>query len=212
MEGYSTILFDWDGCLADTLELWVDVCGAALANQGIRAPKAEIKKHYARGGVTRMFDIRNTEIWDKDVREIASAHIKNVALYEGAKELLEVLSKTKQLAIVTDAHREVLIQNLEHHDLAKYFQTIITRDDLKYLKPHPEGIKKAMAVLRAEPRKTIMIGDSDKDIRAARNAGVDSILIHPRSHDAFYDLKELLRHEPTHVMSNLRVLEQQFIL
>ncbi len=208
MEGYSTFLFDWDGCLARTLELWIDVCDQALARQGITAPRAEIRKYYRSGGVAKTYGVEATA-WGNDIEEIAMHHIKNIQLYEGAKEALEVLAKTKRLAIITDSPRKLVMQNLSQLGLKEYFQIIIAQEDVMHRKPHPEGIKHALTYLAVEPYETVMIGDSAKDIQAAKNAGIDSILIYPHLHHMFYDVNELLQHQPTHVINSFMTLQQQ---
>ncbi len=211
MQCYSTFLFDWDGCLARTLELWIDVCDQALARQGIKAPRAEIRKYYRSGGVAKTYGVEATA-WKSDVEEIAMAHIKDINLYEGAREALETLAKTKKLAIVTDSPRKLVTQNLSQLSMNEHFQVIIAQEDVVYRKPHPEGIERALTYLAAERHETVMIGDSAKDIQAAKSAGIDSILVYPHLHHMFYDVNELLQYQPTHVINNFTVLQQQFAL
>lgn len=45
-----------------------------------------------------------------------------------------------------------------------------------------------------------MIGDSDKDLGAARNFGIDSVLFYPAEHKKFYDLEKLKELEPTYFL------------
>ena len=49
-----------------------------------------------------------------------------------------------------------------------------------------------------------MIGDTEKDVGAANNAGIDSILFFPPEHKRFYDIDKLKKHKPTHIVSDFR--------
>jgi phosphoglycolate phosphatase-like HAD superfamily hydrolase len=51
--------------------------------------------------------------------------------------------------------------------------------------------------------QTIIIGDSDKDLGAAQNVGIDSILCYPPEHTKFYDLDELKPLHPTYIVQSL---------
>jgi phosphoglycolate phosphatase-like HAD superfamily hydrolase len=49
-------------------------------------------------------------------------------------------------------------------------------------------------------RQAVMVGDSDKDIRAAHNAGIDSILFYPIEHQSFYDVNTLRSYTPKFIV------------
>ena len=53
-----------------------------------------------------------------------------------------------------------------------------------------------------------MIGDSRKDLEAANNAGVDSILYYPAIHENSHDLEMLLTYEPTYVVKSLLEIKE----
>lgn len=75
-------------------------------------------------------------------------------------------------------------------------------------KPHPEPLEKALRLLGGTKTGAVMIGDSDKDLGAANNTGVDSILFYPSEHKKFYNLARLKQLNPTYVVDDFRqVLE-----
>lgn len=51
-----------------------------------------------------------------------------------------------------------------------------------------------------------MIGDTEKDIAVANNAGIDSVLFYPPEHEEFYSLEKLKEHNPTYVISDFKEL------
>jgi phosphoglycolate phosphatase-like HAD superfamily hydrolase len=62
-------------------------------------------------------------------------------------------------------------------------------------------------LLSGSKQAAIMIGDSDKDLGAANNTGIDSILFYPPEHKKFYDLEKLRTLNPTYIVEELRQIE-----
>ena len=65
-------------------------------------------------------------------------------------------------------------------------------------------LEKGMSNLKGNKNEAIMIGDSRKDLEAANNAGIDSILVYPKSHSIFYKFDELKAYKPTYIVSGLK--------
>ena len=66
---------------------------------------------------------------------------------------------------------------LDHVGIGKHFSTILGYDSVKNPKPHPEMVNKILNKYSIENTNAQMIGDSHKDIIAANNAGIDSVLV-----------------------------------
>src|SRR5699024_8175789 len=79
--------------------------------------------------------------------------------------------KDIEIGIVSAKMRQGVELGLEVTGLAKYFETIITIDDVNNPKPHPEPVRLAMNELKAKPASTIMVGDNFHDIKSGRDAG-----------------------------------------
>lgn len=54
-----------------------------------------------------------------------------------------------------------------------FFDLIVGGEDVKHLKPHPEGLLMAIEQLQADPAKTLYVGDSTVDAATAQAAGID---------------------------------------
>ena len=94
-------------------------------------------------------------------------------LYPGIKEILELLkSKNFPLGIFTGKGREASMITLKYLDVHKYFNLIVTGDDVNNHKPSAEGIFKFVNQFNLIPDKILMIGDSVSDVKAAKEAGV----------------------------------------
>jgi phosphoglycolate phosphatase len=66
---------------------------------------------------------------------------------------------------------------LKHVGIAHHFQTILGYDSVTKPKPHPEMVHKILDKHNILKHNAQLIGDSHKDIMAATNAGVDSVLV-----------------------------------
>ena len=51
-----------------------------------------------------------------------------------------------------------------------------------------------------------MVGDTDKDLGAAANFGIDSMLFYPPEHEKFYPLEKLKGYNPTYVFDDFKKL------
>ena len=205
---YSWILFDWDGCVADTLGMWVKVYERVLPKYNIKASTEDIWKKLCIGNVPKQFAVTDLEQCRRDVGEVAMELFKDVTLYDNVKASLAGMTANAELAVVSDT-RFVLLQSvLRRHQLDGIFSSIVTREDVTQLKPHPEGLLKTMQRLDADPAATLFVGDSSKDLEVARQAGVDSALFYPEQHERLYDLPWLCSYNPTHVVRNFQELEQ----
>ena len=105
-------------------------------------------------------------------------------LFEGVREALEALrERGLRLAAVTNRSHgaAVLAGELEHHGLHDAFDAVAVAADIGWRKPHPAMVEHALAVLGVASGRAVMVGDrADRDVEAARAAGVTSVLArHP---------------------------------
>lgn len=207
MKQYQYILLDWDGNIAKTLDVWLDACREVVERRGIRLSDQEIGSSFGDlYACIKKWGMNDVEAVFKEIDEIVIDTLPQAELYPDALEVLEYLhyKKGKKLALITTSFRSSIDPLLEKYDLNKLFATIITSQDVTNIKPHQEPIEKALEVLGGNKNEAIMIGDSDKDLGSARNAGVDSILFYPPQHKKYYELHQLKKHNPTYVIHDFR--------
>jgi pyrophosphatase PpaX len=118
----------------------------------------------------------------------------------------EVLGKLRaagiKLGIVTSKVRITSEMGLRLCGLYDYFDSIVTVQDVKWPKPDPEGIRKALKELGSDVEGSLMVGDSHYDIEAAQNAGIPSAAV-------AWSLKGipyLERYNPTYIIHDIREL------
>lgn len=71
------------------------------------------------------------------------------------------------MGLVTNIGEYAIVKALKLFDLQEFFDVLITRNHVKFLKPNPEGLNLAMEKLDTTPRQVIFVGDSVNDIEAA---------------------------------------------
>ena len=95
------------------------------------------------------------------------------SVHEGMIEILDHLkSKNFPLGIFTGKGRQAALITLQKIDAEKYFDLIVTGDDVTNHKPHAEGILKFVNQFGLSKQKVLMIGDSVSDVKASKEAGV----------------------------------------
>ena len=209
MSKYQYILLDWDGNLAKTLDIWLEACHAPLIKRGVHLSDEEIaasfgafSAHIKQWGFGDEIDEFLSE-----ADEIAKSKLPNVELYPDALEVLEELKvQGKKLALITTSPHENIEHLLQKYDMLRLFDVLIASDDVSHHKPHPEPLEKALEKLNGTKDKAVMVGDSDKDLGAAQNAKIDSILFYPPEHKKFYDIEKLKKHNPAHIIDDFRQL------
>ncbi len=97
-------------------------------------------------------------------------------LYEGVKQGLDYLrSRAYRMGCVTNKASELTHPLLHDLGIADYFEVIICGDDTPEKKPHPMPLLTAAQRMQVEPQRSLMLGDSCSDVRAARAAGFQII-------------------------------------
>ena len=174
---YNTILFDMDGTLIDTNHIWDKYTVEVLLEEGLLKPdRVEWFLRLRRFGgdaVSEAFPELSPEevntIYEK-TRERALRHADEIKPLFSRDELLSLL-EGKASGIITQTHRRVARRFLKAVGFLDLFDTIVSSDRVKNVKPHPEPIFRALEEVGECP--ATYIGDSEADERAALSAGID---------------------------------------
>ena len=92
-------------------------------------------------------------------------------LEPGLLPALRDLHQSVTLAVATNRSGSTYAI-LEHFDLARYFRTVVTCQDVTRPKPDPEMLLLAAARIGAARDEVLYVGDSELDRRAAEAAGM----------------------------------------
>jgi len=200
MKDYAVYIFDWDGTLADMLQVWLDTMQRNLEKLDIKLPTEALIAGL--GDWSDMipfgFPAGKLQEFADATREEGKRKLSKAPLFSGARETVELLkSKGKTVALVSASHENTLPAVLAAHKLQHDFDAIVFGSEVKKHKPDPESILLALERLGGPDKgDVVMLGDSHRDMGAARNAGIDRVLYSPPSHKLIYDTEHLQSFEP----------------
>ncbi len=183
-EEVDTVLFDLDGTLIDSSKDIALCANYALKKLGFEPlEEEEIIKHVGYGGenlIKGIIPIKDPEVIAQAVNLFRQHYYSNPVVYtqpfEYIPDILKILKdKGKKLAVITNKYEDISKQILKRLNLYNFFDFIAGGDTFKSKKPDPEPIKKTLEILNAQ--NSIIIGDSEADINAGKNAGIKTCLV-----------------------------------
>ncbi|MCP4130847.1 MAG: HAD family hydrolase [bacterium] len=184
---YKYFLFDWDGCLADTLHIWFQAMKESLSQCGIEAPDDTIKQGFQSWKIFYQLGVTNMELFTQKVYEYVDGSLDSVELNDGAANtLLKMREKNLKTAIVSSSEQSKIRPVLKRLRITDLFDCVIARDDVKMLKPDSEPILKAISNIGGEKKETVMIGDSTVDIEAGKKAEISTIWFSSKSNQDYH--------------------------
>ena len=103
---------------------------------------------------------------------------KDIEPLEGVEEILKVLqNRGYKLALVTSAGDKTVGRAKKELEMLNSFDTIITRNSVKKIKPYPDSLLLACEILNKKPANCAMIGDFPQDVEAGKAAGTKTISV-----------------------------------
>ena len=93
------------------------------------------------------------------------------------ESLVAIKEKGIRTALVSNLGGKTLTAALSKFSLTNYFDIVLSRYDVKNLKPSPDGLHLALAKLGVSKDASIFIGDSLDDVNAAKAAGIRVVII-----------------------------------
>ncbi len=204
---YRVAFYDWDGCIAKTLDVWIAATKKVLAEEGLHSKDEDIVRLFGNWEALRLLGHGDLEHAVERFLDYLRSDLQAVKMYPHALRTLRTLCrKGIRVAVLSTSRRESIEATDIYAAIDSCVKFFITADDVKHHKPHPESIHAALAKLKATPSEAIIVGDTDKDIIAAHNAGIDSVLFAPREHQDYYDLEAFRALCPTHTISDHHAL------
>lgn len=178
---FKAVFFDVDGTLLNTTEFLFQAYEYTLKKHKLpKSTRNQISKLMGR-------DIR--EIYanlapDFDSKILIQTHtdfqLKNTQLAKPFPKTIQTLVKLRKagikIAAITNRFNTAR-KTLEETGTDEFMDLVIAGDDVENLKPHPEGLLKALTHFEILSSEAVMIGDSPPDILAGKNANVATIAV-----------------------------------
>lgn len=182
----KAVLFDLDGTLADTAPDLGHALNLQRERYGLPPLPQEIIRPYASHGTVGLFDIGfglkpQDESFAPMREEYLALYTANLCLhttlFPGMAELLATL-ETRNISwgVVTNKPARFTNPLLELLGLSKRAASIISGDTCTHPKPHPEPLLCAAREIGVAPQSCLYIGDAERDIEAARAAGMSALI------------------------------------
>jgi HAD superfamily hydrolase (TIGR01549 family) len=91
------------------------------------------------------------------------------SLIPGASEALKELKRMKlKIGLCTSSSEKAANYILQRFNIKDFFQIVVARDRVKYVKPHTEQFEVALKALGVSPQTAVIVGDSIVDMQSAK--------------------------------------------
>ncbi len=184
MKDYELYIFDFDNTLFDTSRGLEAILDNAFPPVGLKYEESMFQDLV---GLT-MEQIFDKFIKDESKREIfyekfkevvhSDAYLKGIPFPETKHVLEELRDRGKKVAIASGKFRFKILKLMEVHGMPELIpEVVIGYHDTEKHKPSPDPILKAISFFDLPKETIVYVGDSQHDALAAKNAGVDSVIV-----------------------------------
>jgi HAD superfamily hydrolase (TIGR01509 family) len=181
----DAVVFDLDGVLIQTEELWDEVRSGLARERGARYD-AEAQR--AMMGMSSLewsqymhdeLGVPETpdEISDEVVRRMEERYRDRLPLIDGARDAVERLAARWPLGLASSSNRPLIDAVLELAGLAQLFAATVSSEEVPRGKPAPDVYLEAAARLGVDRARCAAIEDSHSGIRSAKAAGMRVIAV-----------------------------------
>jgi HAD superfamily hydrolase (TIGR01509 family) len=181
----EAVVFDLDGVLVRTEEIWDEVrealarerggrydAEAQRAMMGMSSLEWSLYMHEELGVADDPAAI-NAEV----VRRMEERYRERLPLIEGARAAVERLAGRWQLGLASSSNRPLIDAVLDLAGLAKLFRATVSSEEVERGKPAPDVYLEAARRLAVLPSRCVAIEDSHSGIRSAKAAGMRVVAI-----------------------------------
>ncbi|MEL6372835.1 MAG: HAD-IA family hydrolase [Pseudomonadota bacterium] len=178
-----TVVFDLDGTLVDTAPDLINAANHVLEEAGYQAgPTATLLPTISHGGRAILRAGLAAQQADHDDATVEAlferfmvryaAHIADASRpFPGLIDAMETLQAAgARFAVCTNKRAHLSQLLLDALGLSPRFAYLAGRDTFEHYKPHPDHLRWCVTHAGGDPKRAIMIGDSDTDIQTAVRA------------------------------------------
>jgi HAD superfamily hydrolase (TIGR01509 family) len=185
----EAVVFDLDGLLLDTEQVWDEVREALTRERGGRwhdraqadmmgMSSTEWSRYmHDELGLTEPPDELNRLV----VERMQERYADRLPLIDGAVDAVRRLAERWRLGLASSSNRPLIDLALEEMGVAPLFAATVSSEEVERGKPAPDVYLEAARRLGAGPEDVAAVEDSANGIRAARAAGMSVVAI-PNAH------------------------------
>ncbi len=195
MEQKFTILFDLDGTLVDTAPDLMRAHNFVMKKFGFPTKSTEEIRNLVGQGAGAMLGrsiwgqakkefgkVDDEKVKKEMVKEFVNFYGKNIVnestLINGVKDFL-IWAKERNISmgVCTNKQEHLAIDLLKKIGIYDFFSYVAGHNTFEYCKPDPRHLTSVVEILDGDIKKSLMIGDSETDANAAKEAGIPIILL-----------------------------------
>ena len=195
MKQIFTVLFDLDGTLVDTAPDLMRAHNHVMKKFGYPTKSTKEIRNLVGQGAGAMLGrsiwgqakkefgkVQNEKIKKEMIDAFVDYYGKNIinesTLINGVKEFLKwCKEKNISMAVCTNKQEHLAIDLLKKIGIYDYFEYVAGSNTFDYCKPDPRHLTNVIEILGGEIKRSIMIGDSETDANAGKNAGIPVVLL-----------------------------------
>ena len=195
MKQIYTILFDLDGTLVDTAPDLMMAHNHVMKKFGYQTKTTEEIRDLVGQGAGALIGrsiwgqakkefgkVQDQKIKDNMTKEFIDFYGKNIlhksTLIKGVKEFLVWCKNQKiSMGVCTNKTEHLAVDLLKQIGIYNFFEYVAGHNTFDYCKPDPRHLTSIIEILDGDIKKSLMIGDSETDANAAKDAGIPIILL-----------------------------------
>ena len=195
MSQQYTILFDLDGTLVDTAPDLMRAHNHVMKKFGYPTKSTEEIRNLVGQGAGAMLGrsiwgqakkefgkVQDKNVKEAMVRDFVDFYAKNIVnestLINGVKDfLIWAKEKNISMAVCTNKQEHLAVDLLKKIGIYDFFEYVAGHNTFDYCKPDPRHLTSVIEILNGDIKKSLMIGDSETDANAAKDAGIPVILL-----------------------------------
>jgi N-acetyl-D-muramate 6-phosphate phosphatase len=186
MQYPQAILFDLDGTLLDTARDLGNALNAVLRDKKLPEIHYDEYRPIASNGAKGMLELGFGDLLvDYDFEQLRQQFLKHyqqnicadTIAFDGVDVLIEQLILMNiPWGVVTNKPATLTNELLAKFKLFEHCQVVVSGDTLAERKPHPAPLLHAADIISIKPEQIWYVGDAERDIQAAKAAGMTSVL------------------------------------
>jgi phosphoglycolate phosphatase len=175
----KVIIFDFDGTLADTIDILLSITNRLSAEFGFKSATKEQLAQLSNLNSWQILQYSGISIFKfplliRRLKAELHSEVPHIQLFPGIKEvLLELKKRGFQLGIITSNSRENVLGALEKNGLQDTFTFIYSGSTFGKHKV----INKWLRIENIHTEKVVYVGDEVRDIDAAKKTGIKVIAV-----------------------------------
>lgn len=183
---YTTILFDLDGTILNTVEDLNGSLNFVLKKYGLPLRSVKETARFLGNGIRRLIELGAGETVPAETVDAMFADFKahyevhcldKTRPYEGIPELVAALRAAGRKTAVVSNKADFAVQELVERFFPGLFDFAVGEREGVRRKPAPDSVNEALKQLHASRMEAVYIGDSEVDIATAQNAGLPCVCV-----------------------------------